>query len=50
MSVLTHLADTLSQLKHLERQKESKKKMKRVGNIELPQEAFYDILRTQRDN
>ncbi|KAG8930153.1 Translation factor guf1 mitochondrial [Tulasnella sp. 417] len=35
-------------LKHLERQKESKKKMKKVGNIELPQEAFYDILRTKQ--
>ncbi|KAG8902858.1 Translation factor guf1 mitochondrial [Tulasnella sp. 403] len=35
-------------LKHLERQRESKRKMKRVGNIELPQEAFYDILRTKQ--
>ncbi|KAG8972504.1 Translation factor guf1 mitochondrial [Tulasnella sp. 425] len=35
-------------LKHLERQKESKKKMKKVGNIELPQEAFYDILRAKQ--
>ncbi|KIO21548.1 hypothetical protein M407DRAFT_125564 [Tulasnella calospora MUT 4182] len=35
-------------LKHLERQKESKKKMKKVGNIQLPQEAFYDILRTKQ--
>ena len=31
-------------MKHLENQKESKKKMKRVGTIDLPQEAFYDIL------
>ncbi|KAG8884650.1 Translation factor guf1 mitochondrial [Tulasnella sp. 331] len=37
-------------LKHLERQKESKKKMKRVGNIQLPQEAFYDILRTKQSD
>ncbi|KAG9013242.1 Translation factor guf1 mitochondrial [Tulasnella sp. 427] len=37
-------------LKHLERQRESKKKMKKVGNIELPQEAFYDILRTKQGN
>ncbi|GBE81780.1 Translation factor GUF1, mitochondrial [Sparassis crispa] len=34
-------------LKHLENQKESKRKMKRVGSIDLPQEAFFDILRTK---
>ncbi|CAL1705284.1 unnamed protein product [Somion occarium] len=33
-------------LKHLENQKESKKKMKKIGTVELPQEAFYDILKT----
>lgn len=31
-------------LKHLNRQKEGKKLMKRVGNIELPQAAFFDML------
>ncbi|CCM04403.1 uncharacterized protein FIBRA_06580 [Fibroporia radiculosa] len=34
-------------LKHLKNQKESKKKMKRVGSVELPQEAFFDILGTK---
>jgi len=37
-------------MKHLERQKEGKKLMKRVGNIELPQAAFYDMLKTKQDN
>ncbi|EJF66270.1 GTP-binding protein lepa [Dichomitus squalens LYAD-421 SS1] len=31
-------------LKHLQNQKESKRKMKRVGRIDLPQEAFFDLL------
>jgi len=31
-------------LKHLNNQKESKRKMKRIGKVDLPQEAFYDIL------
>ncbi|KDQ60905.1 hypothetical protein JAAARDRAFT_709214 [Jaapia argillacea MUCL 33604] len=34
-------------LKHLNNQKESKKKMKRIGNVDLPQEAFFDILSTK---
>ncbi|KAH9930620.1 GTP-binding protein lepa [Fomitopsis serialis] len=34
-------------LKHLENQKESKRRMKRVGSVDLPQEAFFDMLRTK---
>ncbi|EPT04080.1 hypothetical protein FOMPIDRAFT_1141571 [Fomitopsis schrenkii] len=34
-------------LKHLVNQKESKKQMKRVGSVDLPQEAFFDMLRTK---
>lgn len=34
-------------MKHLENQKQSKKRMKRVGRIDLPQEAFLSILSTQ---
>lgn len=31
-------------MKHLNNQKEGKKKMKRIGTVDLPQEAFFDIL------
>ncbi|PFH54152.1 hypothetical protein AMATHDRAFT_135267 [Amanita thiersii Skay4041] len=31
-------------LKHLENQKESKKRMRKLGKVELPQEAFFEIL------
>lgn len=32
-------------LKHLDNQKEGKRLMKKMGKVELPQEAFFDILR-----
>ncbi|KAF7970214.1 hypothetical protein HWV62_24738 [Athelia sp. TMB] len=34
-------------MKHLNNQKESKKKMKKIGKVELPQEAFFDILKSK---
>ena len=41
--------DVTRKKKLLEKQKEGKKKMRSIGSVEIPSEAFIEILKTDND-
>lgn len=48
-NVFQYGGDITRKMKLLKRQAEGKKKLRKVGNVEVPKDAFIKVLKTQSD-
>ena len=48
-NVFQYGGDITRKMKLLKRQTEGKKKLRKVGNVEVPKDAFIKVLKTQSD-
>lgn len=48
-NIFQYGGDITRKMKLLKRQAEGKKKLRKIGNIQVPKDAFIKVLRTQPD-
>ena len=48
-NIFQYGGDITRKMKLLKRQAEGKKKLRKIGNIEVPKDAFIKVLKTQSD-